>query len=435
MRSRVPKVLHAVGGEPIVSHVVRAALGAGATAVSVVTGPGHEAVRAEVAAVSPDVGFFEQLERRGTGHAAQMARAAWEGAQGYVAVVFGDHPLLRADNFAGVIERLDAGMDAAVLGFEPADTLQYGRLITEGDRLLAIREHKDASEDERRIGLCNACIMAFRADVFRALIDRLEPNNAQGEFYLTDLVELANSAGHKVGFSVAPEHDVMGVNDRSQLATAEATFQQMRREEFMKAGVTLRDPATTYFSWDTAIGRDTVIEPNVWLGPGVTIGEDVTIHAFCHLEKATIGNGASVGPFARMRGGAVLGDDVHIGNFVELKNARLGNGTKAGHLSYLGDAVLGEKVNIGAGTITCNYDGVNKGQTTIGDGAFIGSNASLVAPVTVGAGAYTASGSVITRDVEPGALAIGRARQENKAGYAEKIRARALAIKNAKRGA
>jgi bifunctional UDP-N-acetylglucosamine pyrophosphorylase/glucosamine-1-phosphate N-acetyltransferase len=343
--------------------------------------------------------------------------------------------MLRPENFSGVIARLDAGMDAAVLGFEPEDTLEYGRLITDGERLLAIREHKDATDAERQIRLCNACILAFRADVFRALIDKLEPNNAQGQYYVTDLVELANKAGHKVGFAVAPERDVMGVNDRSQLANAEAQFQQLRREDFMKAGVTLRDPATVYFSYDTEIARDVVIEPNVWFGPGVKIGEGSKIFAFSHLEHVTMGPAVTVGPFARIRGGTVLEADVHLGNFVEVKKSHIGKGTKAGHLAYLGDAEIGARVNIGAGTITANYDGVNKSTTTIGDGAFIGTHSSLVAPVTVGEGAYTATGSTITKDVEPGALAIARSRQENKPGYAAKIRARAEAIKKSKRGA
>jgi len=432
MRSSIPKVLHPVGGLPIIGHVVRAARSAGAGRIALVTGPGHDAVRATVAAIAPEVEFFEQVERRGTAHAASMARPLFEAAEGYIAVTYGDHPLLRSLNFAGVLDRLDAGMDVAILGFEPVDPTGYGRFITEGDRLLAIREHKDASEAERRIGLCNACILAFRAPVFRQLIDKVQPNNAQGEYYLTDLVELANAAGYTVGYAVAPEADVLGVNDRSQLARAEALFQETQREAFMKAGVTLKDPGSVYFSWDTQIGQDSTIFPDVVFGPGVRIASGVEIRAFCDIEDAVIGEGASIGPFARIRGGAELGREVHLGNFVEVKKSRIGAGTKAGHLSYLGDADIGEKVNIGAGSITCNYDGVNKSTTTIGDGAFIGSNASLVAPVTVGAGAYTASGSVINRDVEPGALAIGRARQENKPGYAARIRERALATKAAK---
>ncbi len=435
MRSGMPKVLHEVGGLPIIGHVVRAAVGAGAGSVAVVTAPGQDAVRQGASGHSGNLRFFEQHERRGTGHAATMARELFENHEGYVAVVYGDHPLLRSDNFAGVLERLDAGMDAAILGFEPADPTGYGRFITEGDRLLAIREHKDATEAERAIGLCNACILAFRADVFRDLIDKLEPNNAQGEYYVTDLVELANKAGHKVGFAVAPESDVLGVNDRSQLARAEATFQEFRREEFMKAGVTLRDPATVYFSWDTEIARDVVIEPSVWFGPGVKVGEGATIRAFSHIEGATIGAHATVGPFVRLRPEANLAEGAKVGNFVEIKKAEIGPGAKVPHLTYIGDAEVGARANIGAGTITCNYDGVNKHRTVIGEGAFIGSNSALVAPVRIGDGAYVGSGSVITQDVAPGDLAVARARQESRTGYARKLRERAEAIKKLKQGA
>lgn len=432
MRSSTPKVLHPVGGMPIIGHVVRAAMTGGSTKVAVVTAPAHQQVRNMLGAMSPDITFYEQHERKGTAHAASMARDLFDTHEGYVAVVYGDHPLLRGQNFKLVTDRLDAGMDAAILGFIPVDPTGYGRFITDGERLLAIREHKDASDDERKIGLCNACILAFRADVFRGLIDKVTTNNAQGEFYVTDLVELANAAGYKVGYAVAPEVDVLGVNDRSQLARAESLFQETQREAFMKAGVTLKDPASVYFSWDTEIGQDVTIFPNVVFGPGVKIANGVEIRAFCDIEDVKIGEGASIGPFARIRGGAELGPDVHLGNFVEVKKSRIGAGTKAGHLSYLGDAEIGANVNIGAGAITCNYDGVNKHKTTIGDDVFIGSNNSLVAPVSIGNGAYTASGSVITKDVEADALAVGRARQENKAGYAPKLKARALAFKAAK---
>lgn len=434
MRSATPKVLHQVGGLSIVGHVVNAAIAAGSSRVAVVTGPGHEAVRQMVNGFAPDVHFFEQSERKGTAHAASMARPLWQDAQGYVAVVYGDHPLLRGVNFDAVLGRLADGFDAAILGFEPKDPTGYGRFITDGDRLLAIREHKDASDAERQIGLCNACILTFKAEVFRELIDRVRPNNAQKEFYVTDLVQLANEAGYKVGYGVAPEADVMGVNDRAQLARAEAQFQELRRDDFMRAGVTLKDPSTVYFSYDTEIGRDVTIFPNVVFGPGVKIADGAEIRAFCDIEDVTIGERSSIGPFARIRGGAELGREVHLGNFVEVKKSVLHDGVKAGHLSYLGDSEVGAKTNIGAGTITCNYDGVNKSKTSIGANAFIGSNSSLVAPVTIGDGAYIASGSVITKDVEPDALAIGRARQENKAGYAPKLKARADAIKRARTG-
>lgn len=432
MRSSLPKVLHPVGGLPIIGHVVRAALTGGSSMVAVVTAPNHQPIRDMIGAMAPGVRFFEQHERKGTAHAASMARALFETAEGYVAVVYGDHPLLTGPTFKLVTDRLDAGMDAAILGFIPENPTGYGRFITDGERLLAIREHKDASDDERKIGLCNACILAFRADVFRSLIDKVTTNNAQGEFYVTDLVELANAAGHKVGYAVAPEVDVLGVNDRAQLARAEGLFQESQREAFMKAGVTLKDPASVYFSWDTEIGQDVTIFPNVVFGPGVKIADGVEIRAFCDIEDVGIGEGASIGPFARIRGGATLGANVHLGNFVEVKKSILHDGVKAGHLAYLGDAEIGAATNIGAGTITANYDGVNKSKTIIGERAFIGTNSSLVAPVTIGDGAYVATGSVVTKDVEAEALAIGRVRQENKPGYAPKLRARAQAIKAAK---
>jgi len=432
MRSAVPKVLHRVGGLPIIGHVVKAAVGAGAGGVAVVTAPDHDKVRVSVSAMAPGARFFEQVERRGTAHAASMARPLFEAADGYVAVVYGDHPLLRPENFRLVTDRLDAGMDAAILGFIPADPTGYGRFITDGERLLAIREQKDASPEERKIGLCNACILAFRAEVFRDLIDKVSPNNAQGEFYVTDLVALANEAGRKVGYAVAPERDVVGVNDRAQLARAEKLFQELRRDDFMAAGVTLHDPDTVYFSYDTELGRDVTIEPNVFFGPGVKIGDGVSIRAFSHIEGAIVGAGATVGPFARLRPEAMVGEGAHIGNFVEIKKAEIGKGAKVNHLTYVGDATIGAGTNVGAGTVTCNYDGINKHRTIIGENAFIGSNTSLVAPVSVGDGAYIASGSVITGDVEADALALGRARQANKPGYASKIRARAQAIKAAK---
>lgn len=434
MKSATPKLLHHVGGMPIIGHVVRAAREAGSGQIALVTAPRYDTIRATATAMDPGIAHFEQTEAKGTGHAASMARDLFEKATGYIAVVYGDHPLLRGQNFKVVLDRLDAGLDVAILGFEPKDPTGYGRFITDGEQLLAIREHKDASEAERQIGLCNACILAFRAEVFRELIDKLDSNNAQNEFYVTDLVGLANQAGKKVGFGIAPENDVMGVNDRSQLARAEGLFQDMQREEFMKAGVTLKDPKSVWFSYDTQIARDVTIEPNVVFGPGVTIAEGAVVHAFCHIEGASIGRNASVGPFARLRPEAKLGENAKVGNFVEIKKADIGQGAKVSHLSYIGDATIGAEVNVGAGVITVNYDGYNKHQTIVGDHAFIGSNASLVAPVTVGARALVASGSVITEDVEADALALGRSRQTVKAGRAKDIFARAAAAKAAKKG-
>jgi len=368
----------------------------------------------------------------GTGHAVLQAKASYDIAPGHVLVLYADTPLVTAATIDEIVTRLDGGADMVVVGFRPLDPTGYGRLLTANGRVTAIREHKDASEAERAIGLCNSGIIGFRGDTLRAVIGRIGNTNAKGEYYLTDAVELAAGDGRRIEYIEADANELVGVDDRTKLAQAEATFQELRRSDFMKSGVTLKDPKSVWFSYDTEIGRDVTIFPNVVFGPGVKIADDVEIRAFCDIEDAVIGSGSSIGPFARIRGGAELGPDVHLGNFVEVKKSRIGAGTKAGHLSYLGDAEIGSRTNIGAGTITCNYDGVNKDKTTIGDNVFIGSNASLVAPVSIGDGAYTASGSVITEDVPADALALGRARQENKLGYAPKLRERALAKKAAK---
>lgn len=435
MRSAKPKVLHEVGGLPMVGHVVRTARAAGAGAISVVIGPNHDSVREEVLRHHPEAQFASQTERLGTAHAVRQARTAFEAAGGNVVVLYADNPLVTPATVAAITAGLDEGADIVVVGYTPDDPTNLGRLLTRDGKLVAIREHKDATEAERAIRLCNSGIIGFRAEALRSVIDRIDNKNAKGEFYLTDAVELANADGRSVSFIEADANEVMGVDDRARLARAEKQFQQLRREDFMAAGVTLKDPDTVYFSYDTEIGRDVVIEPNVVFGPGVSIGDNVEIKAFCHLEGVSIGAESSVGPFTRVRGGAEIGRDVHLGNFVEVKKSVLHEGVKAGHLSYLGDAEVGARTNIGAGTITCNYDGVNKDKTSIGDDAFIGSNSSLVAPVSIGRGAYIASGSVVTHDVPADALALGRARQENKDGYAPRIKARALAKKAAKAAA
>ncbi len=431
MKSATPKVLHPVGGLPVVSHVLRTAQAA-SSRLAVVVGPDHSAVEAAVSRWAPDVHISRQEQRLGTAHAVQQASAAYEAATGHVLVLYADTPLVTAATVAGIVSRLDAGADMVVVGFRPANPTGYGRLITEDGQVRAIREHRDATEEERRIGLCNSGIIGFRGDTLRSVIDRIGNSNAKGEYYLTDAVELASADGRRIDYVEADADELIGVDDRTKLAQAEATFQRFRRAEFMQNGVSLKDPDSVWFSWDTEIGRDVTIFPNVVFGPGVKIADNVEIRAFCDIEDAVIGEGASIGPFARIRGGAELGPDVHLGNFVEVKKSRIGAGTKAGHLSYLGDAEIGEKTNIGAGTITCNYDGVNKDKTVIGSNVFIGSNASLVAPITIGDGAYTASGSVITEDVPADALALGRARQESKLGYAPKLRAKALAKKASK---
>lgn len=434
MRSSLPKVLHTIGGLPMLGHVLRATLAAGSSRLAVVIGPGQDAVRAAVDKAGMPADLFEQVERLGTAHAVLQARDAFDTADGNVLVLYGDTPFVSPQTIRAVTDRLDSGADVVVVGFEPADPTGYGRLLTDGERLLAIREHRDASQAERAVGLCNSGLMGFRAAALRQIVGRIGNANAKGEYYLTDAVELANADRRKVEFTVVPETEVIGLDDRSKLARAETLFQESQRQAFMQAGVTLKDPASVYFSWDTEIGQDVTIYPNVVLGPGVKIASGVEIRAFCDIEDVVIGEGASIGPFARIRGGAELGRDVHLGNFVEVKKSVLHDGVKAGHLAYLGDAEIGAATNIGAGTITANYDGVNKSQTSIGEHAFIGSNSVLVAPVTVGDGAYVATGSVVTKDVESDALAIARVRQENKPGYAPKLRARAQAIKAAKAG-
>lgn len=430
MKSSLPKLLHPVAGMPIIGHVVKAALDAGSTTIAAVTAPGKTVIQDLICSIAPDAKIYEQTEQLGTAHAAQMAQPAFAEAKGYIAVVYGDHPLLHGGVFQKVLSRLDDGWDVSILGFEPDDPTGYGRFIVEGEQLQDIVEHKDASEEQRKIGLCNACILAFKADVFRQTIFDVQNNNTQTEYYLVDLVRLANKAGYKVGFALAPTDDVVGVNSRPQLAHAEGLFQKRMRKQALENGATLRDPATTYFSYDTKLGQDVTIEPGVVFGPGVTIADNVDIKAYSHIEGTTIATGAIVGPFARLRPGADLAQDSKVGNFCEVKKAIIGKGAKVNHLSYIGDATIGAKANIGAGTITCNYDGFNKSQTVIGEGAFIGSNTALVAPVSVGDGAIVGAGSTIVHNVEGDALALTRAEQKQIAGYAPRLRKRALAVKN-----
>lgn len=431
-KSRTSKVLHKVAGRPVLHHVCQAAHDAGATNLAVVTAPERPEIEISVKKSFPETQFFVQTERLGTAHAARMAKPALTDDDGVVAVVYGDHPLLRGENFAGVLARIKAGFDGAVLGFEPEDPTGYGRLLTDGERLLDIREHKDATDAERAIGLCNACIIAFRAGIFSELIEKVGNSNAQNEYYLGDLVPLANAAGYSVGFAVAPEADVMGVNSREQLAQAEALFQTRMRKAAMADGVTLIDPQTVYFSYDTRLSADVTIEPSVYFGPGVTVETGAVIKAFSHLEGAHVGPECQIGPFARLRPGADLAEGARAGNFVEIKNARVDEGAKVNHLTYIGDATIGARANIGAGTITCNYDGVNKHKTVIGADSFIGSNSALVAPVTIGDEAFVASGSVVTEDVPDGDMAVARGRQVNKSGYGRELKARAQAFKASK---
>lgn len=423
MKSAMPKVLHRVAGRSMLAHVLALAEAAGSTCTAVVIGPGMDDVRAAVAKAMPDAEVFVQQQQHGTGDAVKAALPAIAGFSGDVVVLYADTPLTTADNVVRLRASLAAGNQVAVLGFEPADPTGYGRLLTNADgALTAIREEKDASEAERRVRLCNSGVLGFRVADLADVLARITNANAKGEYYLTDTIELIRADGGRAGVVTCAAEDVLGVNSRDQLAEAEAIWQRRRRLEAMRDGATLIAPETVWFSYDTVVGRDVVIEPNVFFGPGVAIGDGAEIKANCHIEGAVIGAGARIGPFARLRPGAALGADVHIGNFVEVKNVKMGDGAKANHLAYLGDGSVGAKANIGAGTIFCNYDGFFKHRTVIGEGAFIGSNSSLVAPVEIGDGAYVGSGSVITKSVAAGALALERASQEERPGWAAKFR-------------
>jgi bifunctional UDP-N-acetylglucosamine pyrophosphorylase / glucosamine-1-phosphate N-acetyltransferase len=423
MRSQRAKVLHRLGGRSLLGHALCQAQAAGATAIAVVVPPASEAVRAEALAQAPAAAVFEQSQPAGTAHAVLAARAALSGHAGDVLVLFADTPLLEVATLQRLTEALDQGANIAVLGFEPHDPAGYGRLILDGrGRVCAIREHKDASATERTQRLCNAGAMAFRVPALLDLFGRINNDNASREYYLTDAVALANEAGLCVLPVLCAPHEAMGINTREQLAEAEAIFQRQARLQAMRAGVSMIAPETVWFSYDTKIARDVTIEPNVFFGPGVVIGEGAEILANSHIVGARIGAGARVGPFARLRPGAELGQQVHVGNFVEVKNASLGTAAKANHLAYIGDGRVGAGANIGAGAIFCNYDGFNKNFTDVGAGAFIGSNAALIAPVTIGEGAYVASGSVISRNVEADALAIARGTQQVRPGWAAKFR-------------
>lgn len=430
MASSLPKVLHKVAGRSMVGHVVATAQGAGAAAVAVVVGPGREDVAKEVKGIAPDAEIFVQAERRGTAHAVLAARAALERGYDDVVVMYGDTPLVEGGTITALRTPLANGAAVTVLGFRPADPTGYGRLLTDGGTLTAIREEKDATEAERKVTLCNAGMMAFDGRSVLSILDAIGDDNANREFYLTDAVAIARGRGREAAVTEADAAEVAGVNTRAQLAEAEAIIQQRLRAAAMANGATLIAPETVFFSSDTKLGRDVIIEPNVVFGPGVVVDDEVVIHAFSHVEGARLARGVSIGPYARLRPGAALGEGVRIGNFVEIKAAELGAGTKVNHLSYVGDSTVGANTNIGAGSITCNYDGYNKHRTTIGANVFIGSNTLMVAPVTIGDGAYTATGSVITDNVPGDALAVGRARQVNKEGWAMRLRERLAALKH-----
>ncbi|MGQ2968647.1 MAG: bifunctional UDP-N-acetylglucosamine diphosphorylase/glucosamine-1-phosphate N-acetyltransferase GlmU [Allorhizobium sp.] len=433
MKSSMSKVLHPVGGLPMIAHVMASIAASGVSDVSLVLGRDADKVEAAAKIGELTVESVLQTERLGTGHAVLMASDAI--ARGYdeILVAYGDVPLITAAPLKAAREALASGADVAVIGFHTNNPTGYGRLLVENGELVAIREEKDATEAERAVTWCNSGLMAINGQKALELLGRIGNSNAKGEYYLTDLVEIARSLSGKAVAVDAPESELTGCNNRAELAVIERLWQERRRHELMVSGVTMIAPETVFLSHDTVIGQDALIEPNVVFGPGVTVEGGAVIHAFSHLEGAHVSAGATVGPFARLRPGANLAEGSKVGNFCEVKKAVIGKGAKVNHLTYIGDAVVGAETNIGAGTITCNYDGVNKHETRIGAGAFIGSNSSLVAPVSIGDGALIASGSVITEDVPADTLAFGRARQEMKPGRAAVIRERNLAIKAAKK--
>ncbi len=432
MKSNLPKVMHEIGGLPLVGHVVKALKQAGSDRISVVTGPDMPELEKLVQNLAPEAHCHVQHERLGTAHAALAARSALASPSDDVLILFGDTPLVTADTIGKVRRALSDGADLAVLGFETQQPFGYGRLLTDNGQLVAIREEKDASDAERRITFCNSGIMGFSGQHALSLLDAIGNANAKSEFYLTDAVEIANSRGLKVVAVSGSEVETQGINTRAQLAACEEDFQVRMRNFALENGCTLLAPHTVYFSHDTVLESDVVVEQNVVFAPGVRVASGARIRAFSHLEGASVGRNSAVGPYARLRPGAVLGADTRIGNFVEVKNTTFEDGAKANHLSYIGDASVGSKSNIGAGTITCNYDGYLKHRTEIGAGSFVGSNSTLVAPVSLGSGSFVAAGSVITDDVDQDSMAFGRARQIVKEGKAKQLRERLKAAKESK---
>ncbi len=420
MQSDLPKVLHRIAHAPMLWHALRAGAALAPERTVVVAGHGADLVETSALEYDPEVRVVLQEEQLGTAHAVAQARPALDGFEGDAIVLYGDTPFISEATLNAMAEARRKH-DIVVLGFEAADPARYGRLVTEGDDLLRIVEFKDATEEERALTLCNSGVVAADAQTMFELIEAVGNANASGEYYLTDIPGIARERGLSATVVRCPEAETLGVNSRADLAAAEAAFQAQARAELLELGVTLPAPETVHLAWDTVIGRDSEIEQNVVFGPQVTVESGARIRAFSHLEGCHVSRGAIVGPYARLRPGAELGEDVHVGNFVEVKNAILHEGVKANHLTYLGDAEIGRKTNIGAGTITCNYDGVFKHKTTIGEGAFIGSDTMLVAPVTIGDGAMTGSGSTITEDVPAGALALSRAPQQVKPGMATKL--------------
>lgn len=420
MKSDLHKVLHPIAGRPMLLHLM-ASVDALSPAKKVVI-VGDKADQLE-AALAGSAELAVQDPQLGTGHAVQQGEAALTGFDGDVLILYGDVPLVPAATMQAMIDRLNAPDAPAVvvLAFEPADAQQYGRVITDGDYVTKMVEHKDATEAERAVRLCNSGLMAAKsADLF-GLLSRVTDDNAAQEFYLVDIVNIANADGRHCAVVVTDPYDVAGINSRGELATMESEWQARRRVRAMADGASLIAPDTVWFAWDTKLGRDVLIEPNVFFGPGATVADNVKIRANCHIEGAVVGTGCEVGPFARLRPGTILGEKAKIGNFVETKKAVLGKGAKANHLTYLGDVTVGAGANIGAGTITCNYDGYFKYKTEIGENAFIGSNSALVAPVKIGRDAIVAAGSAVTRDVADGELRLVRGEQLIKPGWADRF--------------
>lgn len=429
MKSEIPKVMHRLAGRPMVSHLLETVDVLAPERVAIVVGPGMDEV---AAAVAPHP-LCIQHDRSGTGDAVKAARAQLEDYKGTVLILYGDTPMVSAETMRATVEACAGGAAVVVVGFRPTDGGEYGRLVTDDTgALLEIVEAKDATEDQLKIGVCNSGLMAISGEHLFSMIDEIGTDNAKGEYYLTDVVSIARGRGLRAAVVEAGEAELMGINSRGELAVAETVVQTELRRRAMAGGVTMIDPASVWLFHDTLLGLDVVVHPNVVFGPGVTIAEEVEIKSFSHLEGAKVAAGAIIGPFARLRPGADIGAEARIGNFVEVKNAVFGVGAKANHLSYIGDATIGAKANIGAGTITCNYDGFGKHHTVVGAGAFIGSNSALVAPVTIGEGAIVAAGSAISEDVTRDALAIERAPQTEKPGWAVSFREQRQAAKSKK---
>ena len=421
MKSDLHKVLHPVAGRPMLDHLLASAAELAPQRQVVVAGHGREQLESALAGRA-DIAVQEP--QHGTGHAVQQAEAALAGFSGDVLILYGDVPFVRPQTMRAMIERLHGPDEPAVvvLGFEPVDTLQYGRVIAENGRILKMVEHKDATAAEHACRLCNSGLMAVRSEELFSLLARVGNDNSQGEYYLVDVVNVANADGRICAVVVTDdEEEVAGINSRAELAEAEARWQQRRRARAMEEGASLIAPETVWFCWDTELGRDVLVEPNVFFGPGVKVADGAKIRAFCHIEGASLGGHTEVGPYARLRPGAVLEEKAKAGNFVEIKKATLGKGAKANHLSYIGDAEVGAGANIGAGTITCNYDGYFKYKTVIGERAFIGSNSSLIAPVKIGRDAIVGAGSAVSRDVADGELRLVRAEQLVKPGWADRF--------------